>query len=62
MWRCATARPGRGGLGRRYELTLHNGQTVTVHTQLTADGLTEDTQMALARTIAQFMSSEPATA
>jgi Zn-dependent protease with chaperone function len=46
----------------RFEMTLHNGQTVTVHTQLTADHLGKETQVVLAKAMAQFMAPEPATA
>src|SRR5262245_22127613 len=38
----------------RFRITLHNGQQVNLHTQLTADTLTKNTQMALATAMVQF--------
>jgi len=47
----------------RYRLTLHNGQQVDLHTQLTADTLTKNTQVALATAMVQFaVTGEAATA
>jgi Zn-dependent protease with chaperone function len=44
----------------RYRITLHNGQQVNLHTQLTADTLTKNTQMALATAMVQFAATDEA--
>ena len=44
----------------RFRVTLHTGQQIELHTQLTADTLTKDTQMVLATAMAQFLATEEA--